>query len=420
MRLRAGKSSWEIHLEDQHSALDSQDIISTMPEDFFTHMMSLLPSSDKGVARLLSRKWLQQSAQYQTRLFLCNQRLSELEFPKVLNEDFRSLKHLSLKKCPGMRNLKLAHLKLETIYLAYCGTLKSVHLNTPNLQNLHFHAPRIGPCVLEFVNCKKLRGLNLVGVDMKTTIFKNCNENFPVLKILTLAGCDKSGCINISSNSILQLSLIRFNKSVGLNIDAPRLVSFRYNGTTVPDFQNIDFPGLSIAYIELYSNRYQKRSDSWFTRLVDMLRCLKHAETLEFYTTSETNLIIPTPLREILAPPLKEMFRIVVKTNSRSGSIVDLTDSMLWVCPRVTHLFYLSVSWGSILQLSYGELASGLPADLCKFCTSPSSRCWRHSVTGFTIKHSREEARQEVRDYLVGNLTTAERDDIDWALLNAI
>ncbi|XP_076894159.1 uncharacterized protein LOC143546364 [Bidens hawaiensis] len=246
---------------------------------------------------------------------------------------------------------------------------------------------------------------------MKTTIFKNCNVNFPVLKILTLAGCDESGCINISSNSILQLLLIRFNKSVGLNIDAPKLVLFRYNGTTVPEFLNANFPGLSIGCIELYPNRYQRRSDSWFTRLVDMLGCLKHAEMLEFYTTSLKNLIIPTQLRETLAPPVRKMHFIVVKTNSSSWSIVDLADCMLWVCTKFSYLRCLSDSWKSFLHLSHG-LARGQPAELCRFCTSPSSRCWRHSVMEFQIEHSREEARQEAREYAQQNLRAAERDVI--------
>ncbi|KAJ0959228.1 hypothetical protein HanPSC8_Chr00c275g0807321 [Helianthus annuus] len=101
-------------------------------------------------------------------------------------------------KCLGMRNLKLVNFKLLIVHLNRCGSLKNLYLNTPNLKTLYFHGPRGKPCTIELINCKKLMNLHLVGVAMNTTMFVNCNESFPLLQMLTLAGCAMSGCINIS------------------------------------------------------------------------------------------------------------------------------------------------------------------------------------------------------------------------------
>ncbi|KAJ0835998.1 hypothetical protein HanRHA438_Chr16g0761811 [Helianthus annuus] len=161
-------------------------------------------------------------------------------------------------KCLGMRNLKLVNFKLLIVHLNRCGSLKNLYLNTPNLTTLYFHGPRGRPCTIELINCKDLMNLHLVGVAMNTTMFVNCNESFPLLQMLTLAGCAMSGCINISSNSLHELWFIGINKPVGLTIDAPNVSSFKYNGRTIALYQNINLPRVAIAYVELYPNLNQK------------------------------------------------------------------------------------------------------------------------------------------------------------------
>ncbi|KAJ0716104.1 putative F-box domain, leucine-rich repeat domain superfamily, F-box-like domain superfamily [Helianthus annuus] len=352
MRRNARKVSWERFLESKHGILDPQDTISRLPENVLQHMMSFLPPLDKDNVRFLSRKWRRLSAQNQAVLWLTKQRLNELEFPKLLNDEFQSVEFLSLSKCPGMRSLKLMNLKLVTVHLKYCGSLKNLYLNTPNLKTLYFHGPRVRPCTIEFINCQKLTILHLVGVAMNTMMFINCNERFPLLQTLTLGGCDMTGCINISSNSLHKLWFVGFNKPVGLTIDAPNLSSFKYNGSTIAPDLNINLPRLTIAYLELYPDLNQKRDEIWFTRLTEMLHCLKHAKRLEFSTNSDKNVIIPKYLRETLVPPLDEISWIAVRTSSGSANMVNLSDSMLWVSPRVNNLIIcISDFWEFILQV---------------------------------------------------------------------
>ncbi|KAI7741342.1 hypothetical protein M8C21_029247 [Ambrosia artemisiifolia] len=287
MRRNARKVSWERFLESKDGILDPKDRVSRLPDNVLQHMMSFLPPSDKDNVRFLARKWRRLSAQNQTVLSLTKHRLNELEFPNILIDEFPSLEFLSLTKCPGMRNLKLVNFKLVTVHLNYCGSLKNLYLNTPNLETLYFHGPRVRPCMIEFINCKKLRTFHLVGVAMNTMMFINCNESFPLLQTLTLAGCDMSGCINISSKSLYKLSFIGFNKPVALTVDALNLDSFKYNGSALARFQNINLPCLTIAYVELYPNLNEKRDNIWFTRFTEMLHCLKHAKRFKFSTNSE-------------------------------------------------------------------------------------------------------------------------------------
>ncbi|KAM0061844.1 putative F-box domain-containing protein [Helianthus debilis subsp. tardiflorus] len=92
MRLRnARKSSWERFLESKHGILDPQDTVSRLPENVLQHIMSFLPPLDKDNVRFLSREWRPLNAQNQTVLWLTKQRLNELEFPKVLNDEFHSV-----------------------------------------------------------------------------------------------------------------------------------------------------------------------------------------------------------------------------------------------------------------------------------------------------------------------------------------
>ncbi|KAF5758231.1 putative F-box domain, leucine-rich repeat domain superfamily, F-box-like domain superfamily [Helianthus annuus] len=417
MRRNARNASWERFLESKHEILDPQDTLSRLPENVLQRMMSFLPPLDKDNVCLLSRKWRRLTAQNQTVLWLTKHKLNELEFPKNLNDEFHSVEFLSLTKCPGMRNLKLVNYKLVIIHLKYCGSLKNLYLNTPNLKTLYFRGPRVKPCTIEFINCKKLSILDLLGAAMNTTMFINCDQSFPLLQTLTLTRCDMSGCINISSKSLHDLSFVGFSKPVGLTVDAPNLSSFMYNGTTIAPCQNINLPSLTIAYVELYPNLNQKRDQIWFTRLTEMLHCLKHAKRLEFYTNSDQNVIIPKYLRETLMPPLDEISWIVVRTTSRFTDIVNLADSMLWVSPRVNNLFCSSNFWEFILKLSHEESTSD---SSCRFCASHSSRCWRHTVTGYVVDHTYGAQKEEMKLYLQANLKSVGRSGIDLSKVERI
>ncbi|KAI3761571.1 hypothetical protein L1987_51991 [Smallanthus sonchifolius] len=134
---------------------------------------------------------------------------------------------------------------------------------------------------------------------------------------------------------------------------------------------------------------------------------------LEFQTNSVKNIIMPKQLRETLVPPLDKIMSIVVNTNSRSTNIVDFADSMLWVSPRVKHLVCRSGFSAFVLQLTHKELLPGIPDDLCRFCTSHPSRCWRHSVMTYTLNHSCDETKKKVQSYIRANLRKAGRNDVD-------
>nr|GEW60392.1 F-box domain, cyclin-like protein [Tanacetum cinerariifolium] len=85
---------------------------------------------------------------------------------------------------------------------------------------------------------------------------------------------------------------------------------------------------LFLAEIELYPRRYQKRKDTWFRNLNEMLRCLK-AITVAIETNFGKNIIIPKQLRQNLMPPLDETDVVSVEITSRTRDTIDLADSML-------------------------------------------------------------------------------------------
>lgn len=290
MRLRVRKSSWDRFLESKNGIVDHEDVISKLPETVLHHMISFLSSSDKDQVRLLSRKWRRLNAQNQKKLFLTGRRLNEHELSKILDGDFHSVEFLTLRSCPLMKNLRLVNFKLKIIELNYCGSLKNIELNTPDLEIFRFHGPRCRPCLIDFSSCKKIKILHLVGVSMNN-MFKDCNKTFPFLKLLTLSGCDTTCCINILSNSLERLFLLRFKNSVEITIDGPNVHTFKFNGSTIPFFSNMNLPHLNDAMIELNPSRYQKRGKIWFSKLIEMLKGLKYTERLEFHTSSNKVLI---------------------------------------------------------------------------------------------------------------------------------
>lgn len=277
--------AWDRFLESQHGILDSKDTISRLPESVQQHVISFLPSPDKAQVRFLSKKWWRLNVQNKRILSLSRLRLNEQELSKILQDDFHSVEHLTLRKISGMRNLSLLNFKLKFVELSYCGSLKHLNLHTPNLETFHFRGPRLRPCIIEFGICKKLRILHLVGVAMSNMMFMDCNKTFPSLLRLTLSCCDMTGCIYISSNSLKSLSLLRFKNSVNIAIDGQSLLTFEFNGSIIPFFSNMNLPHLKSARIELNPSQYQKCDEIWFCNLIEMLKGLKHTERLEFCTS---------------------------------------------------------------------------------------------------------------------------------------
>ncbi|GKC34652.1 F-box domain, cyclin-like protein [Tanacetum coccineum] len=340
MGRRERKCSWERFLESHNGIFDHNDTISRLPETVLHHVVSFLPTSDKHQVRFMSRKWRRIAAQSRKKLSLTGRRLDEQELSRILVDDFHSVDFLSLKRCSGMKTLKLVNFNLKFVELNYCGSLKSLELNTPHLENIRFLGPRIRPCRIEFGICKRLQRINLSWVAMNTMMFMDCDKIFPILQRLTLSYCDMTGCIIISSNSLHDLSLLKFNKSIEITVTAPNLNHITYNGSIICSFSNMNIGCLFSADIELFPRRYQKRNDTWFRTLNEMLQCLKPKRVV-IETSSEKNIIIPKQLRQNLMPPLDETDAVQVEITSRTRDtidLVDLADSMLWISPRLKFL----------------------------------------------------------------------------------
>nr|XP_043626949.1 F-box/LRR-repeat protein At3g03360-like [Erigeron canadensis] len=330
MRRNARKRSQGRFVDRKNGIIDPWDNISRLPDHILHHMISFLPSSAKEQVRSLSINWRQLNKETQRALSMIGHRLDEQELSRIL-VDFPSVEFLSLKKCSGMRTLRLEKLKLKNIELKYCVSLKNLQLDTPNVEAFLFHGPRLRPCTIEFGICKKLKVVHLVGVAMNKAMFTDCNKNFSLLQQLVIGGCDFTGCIKISSNSLERLSLLRFNTSVAIHIKAPNLRSFVYNGSTIP---SLIMHSTHLILAELDLRPYQERDEKWVPKFLQMLRRLKHAQKLRFHSKFDENIIVPKELRETLNPPIDGMPFIEIKTNSRSNNIVHLTDAMLWLCPR--------------------------------------------------------------------------------------
>ncbi|PWA62751.1 F-box domain, cyclin-like protein [Artemisia annua] len=414
MGRRLRKCSWERFLESHNGIFDHDDTISRLPETVLHHVISFLPTLEKDQVRFLLRKWRRIAAQTQKKLSLTGRRLDEQELSRILVDDFHSVDVLSLTRCSGMKTLKLVNFNLKAVKLNNCGTLTSLELNTPHLETFEFHGPRMRPCRIELGICKQLKIMDLSGVAMNNMMFMDCNKTFPLLQVLTLSCCYMTGCIRISSNSLHELFFLKFNKSIEITVTAPNLHHFTYNGSTICSFSNMNIGRLYSANIELYPSRYQKRNDTWFRNLNEMLQCLKLAKRLAFETDSEKNIIIPKQLRESLKPPLGETDMVLVAiapTTRDTIYVVDLADSMHWISPRLKLLYvYLQSFLFARLRLAHGDY-SRKQENSCSFCTSHPIRCWRHSVTYFDAYV--EDNEDSLKCYLKKNLQKVERVAID-------
>ncbi|XP_071731898.1 uncharacterized protein [Rutidosis leptorrhynchoides] len=328
-----------------------------------------------------------------------------------MGDEFHSVKTLSLKKCSGMKSLSIKNYNLKDIELQNCATLKSVCINSPNLELFLYRGRDLRPCEIEFGICKKLESVILIGVKINNMMFSDCNKTFPLIKLLTLS-CFDERCINISSNSLDILALCKFKACVDINVDAPNLTWFGYNGSTLPSL-NMKFPLLDEVRIELHANRYKKRGATWYSRLIKILESLKHAKKLVFYTNSEKNIIIPNEFRDTFVPPFVEMDTIAVRTFYKTRNFVDLFDGMLWICPRVKNLVLRSNYWVS-LELVHEELTGD---SSCSLCTAHPFRCWRHSVKRFDLNDEKEESKKKTMSYLMENLKMVERDALEFVAL---
>ncbi|PWA89277.1 F-box domain, cyclin-like protein [Artemisia annua] len=416
MERRVRKCSWERFLESHNSIFDHNDTISRLPETVLHHVISFLPTLEKDQVRFLSRKWRRIAAQSLERLSLTGRRLDEQELSRILVDDFHSVEVLSLKRCSGMKTLKLVNFNLKDVELNYCESLKSLELNTPHLETFQFCGPRNRPCRIELGICKQLKTMDLSGVAMNNMMFMDCNKTFPLLQVLTLSCCDMTGCIKISSNSLHELFLLKFNKSIEITVTAPNLHYITYNGSTICSFSNMNVGSLYSANIELYPSRYEKRNDTWFHNLNEMLQCLKLAKRWVFKTDSEKNIIVPKQLRENLLPPLEETdvdIIVEIASRTRDTNFVDLANSMLWISPRLKLLsVYLQSVLFASLRLAHGDY-SRKQENSCSFCTSHPIRCWRHSVTQFNVWVYVEDNENSLNCYLKENLQKVERVAID-------
>jgi len=273
MSRRGEQRSWARIWDRKNAILDPHDTISILPEDVLHHIISFLPSTDKDQLQFLSRKWNRIYAQSQKKLFLKGVRLNEQQFTRSLVDVFPSVEDLNLEHFSGMKKLRLVNYKLKTIKL-FCGSLKNLDLTTPHLEYFEFVGFRLYPCRIELGICKRLRFVT----------FAECDSSFLVLKALTLFGCDMTGGINISSNSLDHLSLLRFRKPVDVTIDSPNLSSFEYSGSRIVSFLDLHLPRLVTAWIELESGLNEKRDEIWYRRLIEMLEDLNHAECLALVT----------------------------------------------------------------------------------------------------------------------------------------
>ncbi|KAK1422477.1 hypothetical protein QVD17_25619 [Tagetes erecta] len=129
MRRKAGKI-----LGKQTWVLDPLDSISRMPETVLQHIVSLLPTSDINRIRFLSRKWRRLGAQVETELCLIGHELNEVEFSKILNDEFHFVEDLFLTECLGMRNLILVKKYLHDLL----WKLEECVPQHPNSSNLIF------------------------------------------------------------------------------------------------------------------------------------------------------------------------------------------------------------------------------------------------------------------------------------------
>ncbi|KAJ9692989.1 hypothetical protein PVL29_011906 [Vitis rotundifolia] len=280
---------------------------------------------------------------------------------------------LHIESCHGLQNVSgLANLRrLEVLW---CYELKRIEINAPSLQYLSYQQGKC-PCDVVLRACEFLRDL-----------FKNLVSGLPSLEGLGIRRTQLQR-IEISHHQLkrLDLSLTEKQSKAKLKIDTPNLQSFKYDDT--PNLQSFKYDGhrmplaslissmntSSLQEAEIHFLSFDNYSHLFIPQLREFFEKLKHCQVIKLLIKSKRELILPRKLRPILSPPVYDIKHLYITVNYRS---------------RYQYIIY------RLLWMFHPQTLSISPKEHPKYCTSCTTKCWRHYLEDVQIDG--DESKSEI------------------------
>ncbi|KAF6149814.1 hypothetical protein GIB67_010888 [Kingdonia uniflora] len=140
---------------------------------------------------------------------------------------FPVLEILSLRGCTKVSSLKGGNIRLRSLVIAWCICLGEFDMDVPNLKSFHcinnkpkFRIKEWGAKSLRFVE----------NVLMERSEYNKCPTSSLIVENLVLKYCETQARLVVFSDRLQQLSLFLCNRFKEVQIKAPNLISFSFNG----------------------------------------------------------------------------------------------------------------------------------------------------------------------------------------------
>ncbi|KAG5547751.1 hypothetical protein RHGRI_013441 [Rhododendron griersonianum] len=254
----------------------------------------------------------------------------------------------------------------------------------PNLQSFNYVVTNGLPWMFNIDSSPHLKNLMLMGLGMTDRFFHDLIARFPLLEKLELRFCHEIRRINISSRILKSFVLRYCLKLVEAKIDAPNLLSVKYD----------IMPSLSITtttspqkWEPIYNFRGGITGLSSFIWLREFIMSFNQSVTLGFnvFDWPEKKRLKRVDLKRmppIDQVPVIEHLKLRVFSDLRL-CCESLVDSLFWSChPRKLSLVSIKLNKTLIEKLC--EMLMEREDDPC-CCSSSNSKCWRHYLKNVEI-----------------------------------
>ncbi|XP_060205842.1 uncharacterized protein LOC132633439 [Lycium barbarum] len=172
------------------------------------------------------------------------------------------IEDMRLINCFGLKFLHVSSLpKLNRFEVHERSSLRSIKLETPNLETFWFHGKKSSRCKIILAGCGNLKNLTLKHARMADKSFQQQVSYFPLLEKLFLLECQTLHRITILSDKLKKLSLVRCHKLKEANIDAPNLLSIEYTGGAELPFSYMNASRLQEVKLHLKSQKQKFHPD---------------------------------------------------------------------------------------------------------------------------------------------------------------
>ncbi|KAF5466490.1 hypothetical protein F2P56_016410 [Juglans regia] len=317
------------------------------------------------------------------------------------------IEDMNLSGCCGLKSFEVfGLLKLKSVEVKNNRELEKVEMQALNLQSFEYSG-RYKPCEINLVPCKSLKTLKLCMAAITDEWFHDHFSEFPLLENLALSDCRMLESIRISSHHLKRLLLCRCDFLVEVEIDAPSLCSFKYNGDTIPF--SLNSPALLQSDIHFCLSVIDT---AWYVQMIEFLSKFNHSEVLTLQSITGKNMVVPNELRESLLPPLYNVKHLKLKIHKplMSCATEELVDSLLWISPHPETLFIESGFGTKTFKFIYKKLTER-GEDSCG-CRSVPIICWRHCLQEIEVENvSEAEERNKLTKFFWENAKILERID---------